>query len=474
VPARRRTAALPLAVLLSAAPAGCGGGIDADAPPRHVLLISIDTLRADHMGAYGYERPTTPFLDTLAARGVVFDSHMANSNCTLNSHASMLTGLLEPAHGVRDGGREGERFALPPAARTLAEELRAAGYRTAAFTSHPLWLNADFGFDQGFDTFVTSWRPAERTVAEFLALLDEERPERSFSFLHFFDVHSDEPAGEPVLPYLSTPELIDEFAGAVPEGFTGCSERIPDACASEYLKAVSNHVDVLAPGQLEFLVGLYDAGIRKLDGDLERLFGELERRGFLADALVVVTADHGEAFMEHRRMLHSVHFDEVTRVPLFVVPPARMGLAPRRVSVLTQSTDVAPTVLELCGRPPIGQTASLVPVLRGGEVSGPREALFHSNVLIGSDAGAPFKYVRTPAQPVFFDRASDPLELVNRIAEPGYASEHAERLERIGARLDGLLSRCAAVQRVLREGAGAGPELSEEQRRELQKLGYFE
>jgi len=94
-------------------------------------------------------------------------------------------------------------------------------------------------------------------------------------------------------------------------------------------------------------------------------------------------------------------------------------------------------------------------------------------VLIGSDAGARFKYVRTRRQPVFFDRSADPLELSDRIAEPGYASANAERLERISARLDALLSRCETLHRVLREGAAAGPGLSEEQRLELQKLGYF-
>jgi arylsulfatase A-like enzyme len=126
--------------------AACGDQAAAPPPnaPRHVILISIDTLRADHVGAYGYPRATTPFLDSLAQEGVLFEQQMSNSNNTLSSHASILSGLVPMAHGTRDGGTDETRFPLASAVDTLAERLSDAGYTSAAFTAHPAWLGRAF------------------------------------------------------------------------------------------------------------------------------------------------------------------------------------------------------------------------------------------------------------------------------------------------------------------------------------------
>ena len=176
------------------------GAVSAEGPPRNVLLISIDTLRADHCGFLGYDKPTTPFLDKLAEQGAVFEHHMVHSNNTLLSHTTILTGLPPQAHDTYDNGAEpSQRKALGPGYRTLAEAFQAAGYTTASFTEHPVWLGTDFGLDQGFDVHESDWVLAPETSKRFLAWYDEARPERMFCFLHFYDVHS-EPATGPAPP----------------------------------------------------------------------------------------------------------------------------------------------------------------------------------------------------------------------------------------------------------------------------------
>jgi arylsulfatase A-like enzyme len=136
------------------------------------LLISLDTLRADHTGFGGYSKPTTPFLDSLAERAVVFDNHFANSNCTLPSHATMLTGLHYPSHGVKPTGEGQAIRVIPQSVVTIAESFQEAGFATSAFTSHGAWLNKEHGFAQGFDHFVSRWCDADLTIKDYLAHID--------------------------------------------------------------------------------------------------------------------------------------------------------------------------------------------------------------------------------------------------------------------------------------------------------------
>jgi arylsulfatase len=441
-----------------------------------VLLISLDTLRADHCGFGGYGPDTTPFMDNLAERGVVFTQHFANSNCTLPSHASMLTGLWMPSHGVIPQSTGDEEITpIAPGVLTLAESFKRAGYETQAITSHPIWLNQAHGFDQGFDSFETSWRSAETTIDEYFARLDATPPEKSFTFLHFFDIHSDSGSEAPCLPYESSPELVAEFAGASPEGFTGCHPIRPDLCASKYLEALSWTRKPLPPGYLDFLMGLYDAGIRKLDGDLERLFKGLDQRGLLDETLIVITADHGEAFSEHLTLLHSGHHDEDARVPLLIVPPARWQIPPRRLNSATQSTDLAPTLLELCGLEPVGQTQSLARAVMLGEEPAPAPILFQGHILIDADESSAYKYIRISDEvpPVFFDRSADPGETHNLMVDEAFQRESAQRLERIGHQLDRIIGECEQIRAALGGGQDGAGELSEAERAQLLNLGYL-
>ena len=460
-------------------PSCSSGEREGDGPPRHVLLISLDTLRADHLGFGGYPRPTSPFLDELAARAVVFENHFANSNCTLPSHASMLTGLHYATHGVYPGKTADQKFhVLPEAIPTLAQRMREAGYRTSAIVNHEAWLNPTYGFDKGFDSFTTRWGHAPETIDEHLAAVDRARAEGrgdepTFSFLHFFDVHSDNWNGpSPCYPYQSSEELIAQFAGPRPEGFTGC---IPNggACASIYLKAVSRHRLPLPEEHLEYLIGLYDAGIAQLDAELERLFAGLEERGLLDETLVVLTADHGEEFFEHEQLLHDGLHDEVTRIPLLVLAPKSAGVAPRGVSAFTQSTQITPTILDLCGLEPMGQSPSLAAAVMAGVDPADERVFLHKSILVGRDEVSEFKLHLKEGSLSFYDRTADPLEEVDLLATPGYAKEHWERLSRLRAELVDGVQGFVELGEALREGAAAETELSPARRAELEALGYF-
>jgi arylsulfatase len=447
--------------------------------PHRVLLISLDTLRADHTGFGGYSKETTPFLDSLAERGVVFDNHFSNSNCTLPSHATMLTGLHFPSHGVRPVKNPATEsiHPLPESAITLAERFKEAGYATTGFTAHGDWLTRKFGFAQGFDHFVGRYCDAELTIKDYLDLIDDQPVESSFTFLHFFDIHSDSSQSGPCMPYRSNGKLIDEFAGAVPEGFTGCSlrEGRESNCASKYLQDLSLKIEPLPEDHRQYLIGLYDAGIRLLDNKLRILFEQLEERGQLENTLVVITADHGESFYEHETMLHDTHHDEVAQVPLIILLPEKEGVAPRRVSALTQSTDLAATILELSNLDPIGQVPSLARKIMLNEEIEDGLVMFQGHVIIGRDEQGEYKFIKTGNRkpPIFFDRSADPEEQHNLLEGKDFKVDHRDRMVTVYKRLNDLFKECTDIKKVLDLGSVATETLSAEEMESLRGLGYL-
>jgi arylsulfatase A-like enzyme len=473
LPSTRR-GQLPLLGALCAALAGCGAATGPrENAPRHVILISLDTLRASRCGMFGHPQPTTPFLDSLAGQGVLFESHMVNSNNTLSSHASILTGLVPLAHGTFDSGEEGGRRALAPTYRTLASEFRAAGFDTAAFTAHPIWLGREFGLGKGFDVLETDWVDAPANTLRFLRWYDREAPERMFVLLHYYDLHSDTEARGATLPYESDPELVERFAGPKPEGFTGCASDPPDWCTSRYLQAISMGLEPLPPEHLRYVSGLYDAGLRKLDADLSELFRQMRRRGLLENALVVITSDHGEAFLEHGHMLHDTFHEEIMHVPLIVLPPPAWRVQPRRVGELTRSIDLAPTLLELAGLRPIGQGQSLAPALLQGARIPHEEVFFGPAVLRSRDEVSEFKFNGIPGAEAFYDLGDDPGEQRDLCAAEPIPSEARERIERARARVEELREKAIALQLQIGGESGLAPDLDERTIQELRRLGYL-
>ncbi|MCM2270156.1 MAG: sulfatase [Thermoanaerobaculia bacterium] len=342
--ARRRRLAAGVAVA-SLALAGCAPRL---APTRGILVLSLDTLRADRLGAYGHTRDTSPFLDSLAARGVLFEEAIAQYPSTLVSHMSIFTGLYPREHAVFPP--RGQLAATIP---TIAELLQRAGYRTAGFTEGGQ-MRGKHGFERGFDHFddraQRRFDDVERTLARGLGFLRSLQPDdRYFLFLHTYAIHT---------PYEPPPPYDTLYWKAAPPDVFAPTGR-------NFLR-LNSHRLTIEPAAVEYFQALYDGSIRYVDDRLRQFFAELEALGLADDLTVVVTSDHGEEFLEHGRLAHTQAYRETLHVPLIVVHPGMESA--RRVTPLVESVDLAPTVLELAGLKANGMSGrSLHPWLAGGD-----------------------------------------------------------------------------------------------------------
>lgn len=435
-----------------------------------MFLISLDTVAAEYCSVYGYEKQTTPFLEELGAKGAVFERHVTISNNTLKSHASIMTGLLPAAHGVDDLGKKG-RFKLESAYPTLAEQFQAAGYATAAFTTHAIWLNKEFGFDQGFDHFESRMRGAPRNSHAFLEWFDEEDPDHAFVFLHYFDAHSDGsmPDSE---AYEASPDALAKFARERPDDY---EIRFKDKAGEQYfgseaLRLLSPAENVIPAEHLAYLRGTYDAGLFDLDNNLRALFQELEKRGILDDSLIVITSDHGEEFKQHDRLLHHQYFSEVMRVPLIITLPKGQRPAKARVEEVTRSIDLASSMLELAGLEPlpITQGQSFARTLLLGESLPYGDTMFEKAILRSRDEHGEYKigFIRGGFQ--FYDLDADPGEMHNL----GGSVDRA-RIKAARERIDSISKESRDIRRAIGAKRSKGPELTEDDLEELQSLGYL-
>lgn len=416
---------LPVLALLALLP-GCGR-----AARPNVLVITMDTTRADRLGAYGYAAARTPSIDRLAAEGVLCSDAVAAAPITMPSHSSIFTGLYPPAHGVRDNGT----YVLPADANTLAERLRARGYATHATVS-ALVLNRRYGLDQGFDEydddlwgedepkmFMIRDRPARKTADRAIAWIDGwlGRPEKKpfFMWVHFFDPH------QPMQP-----EPEDAVLAATP----------------------------------------YDAEIAGMDRAIGRIVDRLRDAKVLDDTIVVLTSDHGESLGEHGEKTHAVFiYDATVRVPLVVRYPKQ--LPARRYDGPVRHIDIVPTVLKLAGIDggDTTQGRDLVEAL-AGKVDPPALAQYSESLLSEVGFGmAPlygvreggFKWIRAP-RPELYDLKKDPVELENLHAADRRTSF------RLDARLGEILKNSEA--RALKVEANP---LDKETEETLMALGYL-
>ena len=302
-----------------------------------VLLVSIDTLRADHLGAYGYHRRTTPNLDTLAAEGVLFERAYTPSSWTLPAHATMLTGLYPAHHGVRFADvirflNSRSTDVLGAANVTLAEMLAAGGYSTAAFTSNR-WLSSAFGFEQGFDLLESNDRQAAGPLVDrAIAWLDSAGSAPFFLFLHLFDVHE----------YAAPDSYFRRFH---PDDYSG-------QVAGREWKTMGNLWQRLSADDLTYIEGKYDGALSYVDSELGRLLAELRRLGRFHETLIVVTSDHGEEFLDHGATGHGqTLYEELLRVPLLLKPPRGTGRHQPRIESPAALVDLVPTILDYAGLP---------------------------------------------------------------------------------------------------------------------------
>lgn len=330
-------------------------GTTAAAPARHLVVIAIDTLRADHLSCYGYERPTSPTLDALAARGVLFERAIATAPWTLPSFASMFTGRMPTRHGA---GLSGERRSLgedtphplSPTVPTLAEQLAGEGFRCAAFTSNPFLR---LGLQRGFEEFFCQTIEAERVGALARAWIEtRDDTARNFLFVHFNDPHEPTDPPEVFLRELGVSGTVQADPHRVALERWGDGESDLGHAAS--VEAVR--------GPLATKVALYDATILQVDRQIARLLASLASQGMLDNSLVVVLSDHGEEFLEHvaperaldedPRGLHGIGhghtlYDELLHVPLLLMGPDLPSgqRIPQQISLL----DLMPTLLSLLG-----------------------------------------------------------------------------------------------------------------------------
>jgi arylsulfatase A-like enzyme len=313
----------------------CRRTISSRTPPPHLLLISLDACRADHLSAYGYRHRTSPFLEELAARGMRFSRAFANAQGTASSHTSMLTSLYQESHGVQyELSPEDQSIRpIPPEAPMVQELLRAHGYVTLALTGGGQ-LNRICGFYRGFTDY--------RECADGI-------PVETRHLLDMIGVHG--MAGRPLFVFYHTYEVHSPYTP--PESYRGLFGPAEGRIAADNDTLAANADTAgrdLKPEDLDFLRAQYDAEIHYADAVLGDFFLGLDEIGFLKNAVVILTADHGEEFGEHGGLLHrGLLYDESIQVPLFLAGP---GVPEGRVDGrMVSLIDIAPTFLARAGVP---------------------------------------------------------------------------------------------------------------------------
>lgn len=460
-------ASIRIAVILGLAPvAGCSSepaGPAATPSTPNLLLVTVDTLRADHLGCYGYFRDTSPTIDGLAQESVFFERAYCPMATTLPSHASLLTGLSPLEHGILANQEHGgDGFRSRPGVRSVAEFLKEEGYATGAFVSAAP-IKKSSGISEGFETFVEPEGAAcraEDTTRAALAWIESHADRRMFAWVHYYDPHwPRKPPGPYLERYRDEPGL-DAFLEA---------RRIPDSVDEAPCKL---------PTDTRRATNAYDGAVRYVDDQVKLLLDALRERQLLDRTVIVLTADHGEGLNQHEWPAHGRNWEEQLHVPLLIrFPGDRSGLPPRFEPVVSL-IDVLPTVL---GRVDLPGTREFVAQASGVDVLSPD---FQERPILsqrtgrdcGEDAGPMFawttrrwKYLHQPeVGDRLFDRTEDPYEL----------TDLSGRRTEVGAALKADL--LAAVEREAARGEALrdGREIEEEPldpriREELESLGYI-
>jgi arylsulfatase A-like enzyme/Tfp pilus assembly protein PilF len=377
---------------LRARPVRATTGVEVGRLPRgvardhlNVVVITLDTTRADRIGIYGAHDVETPTIDRLGNEGVLFEQAVSVAPLTLPAHSSIFTGKFPPEHGVRDNGG----FFLGPEQTTLAEVLKARGYRTGAFVAAYV-LAAKWGINQGFDTYFDDFdlsqtralslsaiqRPANEVLDKALPWIEQSGNSPFFAWIHLYDAHS---------PY-----------------------RPPEPFASRYKAHPYN-------GEIAFV-----------DSQIARLVAALQTRNLYDRTIIVVMGDHGESLGEHGEGSHGFFvYNSVTRVPFVIRAPFTLT-GHRRVADPVRSVDVMPTVLDLLGAPPAAGVsgASLVPLMTGAKtelaLDAYSEAMYPLHHYGWSDLHAlrsgRYKVIDAP-RPELYDIDRDPGETTNLFAD---------------------------------------------------------
>jgi len=453
----RNPTGIVIAALMALLSLSCGRQPLSPRPdPVNVIIVMVDTLRADHMSTYGYERKTTPFISKFASRAVVFEHARSQASCTFPSVNSLLTSR-NPAIFNRQGKGQ---LGIPDEYPSIAEILKEQGYSTIAVSASPIVcatpsdMNPIGGFGRGFDVFVEDpqWGSGARVNRSVFRQLDAVQ-EPFFLYAHYMDVHG---------PYRPPARYEKRFAGEY-EGFEFIKRGSP-VPIGKMLYNNGPHFEI-TDRDIQHLVDLYDDEIRYFDGVFRRLFKNLKERDLLDRTIIVLTADHGEEFLEHGHIKHCRGvWDTVTRIPLiFRFPSVEGGL---RIDGAVQNLDIVPTLLDYLGIQTEGlelEGKSLLPLVESQEPS--REYAFADQREHRSADDGQFHLVLDgeDGTMTLFNLRSDPLEQYDL-----YSPDHPE-VPRLSEALNQWLTDTGQLARFDEDIAAA--RIKEE---ELRALGYLE
>ncbi len=407
-----------------------------------VLLIVVDTLRRDHLGAYGYERDTSPNLDELAARSTLYRSAYSHAPWTTPAIAALMTSRHPEALGIRDRqSRLAEEFV------SLPEVLQEAGWTTGAIVSHS-FCSSRWGFAQGFDSFDESnikgpFATTSQDVSELaIDWIDAHHERPFFLFLHYFDPHA---------AYVQREGFeFREKGESRYEGRLG-SVVIPERFAMDPSR--------LRPADLREMERLYDSEIALTDRWIGAVLDHLEEVGVLEQTLVIITADHGEEFLDHGALDHAkTLYDELVRVPLIVHYPGRTATVSERIVGLV---DVLPTVLDAAGlAAPAG--------IRGHSLlDGPTREI----VYLETERLRRLRGVVKDGHKLIVDRDGGAVELYDLVADPSEHENLAAQRPELVAELRALLG--ALVDAPPTRKPADEVKLTDEERERLRALGYM-
>jgi arylsulfatase A-like enzyme len=396
---------------------------DYKCPGSNVILISIDTLRADHLRIYGYKKDTSPNIDKFAYTGIVFENFFSQSNNTLLSHISLMTSLYPYAHGVMDRDRK-----LPDFKKTIAEVLKKNGYATAAFTGG-FRVSKKYGFDHGFDIYKEEYNSKSKDSGQGVRLenlekdlfswLDKHSNKKFFLFIHSYDTH---------MPYIAHDYLSEfekSYSGRLnilnnhsvfvnSQEFKIYSNLTKGSLnnINDFLEQIINkNLVELTNADVEHILALYDNEVRFMDNYFEKL----KELNLMGKTLVILTSDHGDELYERGKVGHGhTLYDEITKVPLLIYIP-NYKTSSVRSKKLAQSIDIAPTILDILNIKPENdfQGISLLPLSNIGN-----SFVASQNKILSS--------LRTKEMKIIYNSENGNLELFDLINDPHELNNIAE------------------------------------------------
>jgi arylsulfatase A-like enzyme len=446
-----------VAIVLVLASSGCN--LQPPDPPikRDIYLLLVDTLRADHLSLYGYERSTSPNLDRFAESATIFENVVSTASWTLPAVGSVMTGLYPSVHGITKKTNAVQMNSLRPAVVTLAESLSNAGYRTAAIVTNPYLIGINFGFTRGFEEYLPASMknaPHVNELAREVIARDDPRP--LFLYLHYMDPHG---------PYDRHSEANEFDLGPLPA-------KLDRPLTKRELRGIPEHLRLAGKEDLGSYVRAYDRAIRSWDESFGELMAWLAARTSNSEPLLAVIADHGEEFTDHGSWDHGkTLYQEQLAIPWILRLPGRSSarVGDRVVSLI----DVAPTLLTAVGVP-IPDTMTGIDVL-SHEFDLDRSIYSETDTVIGGDADSHSiirvvrrgsrKYIQKPSRIECYDLADDRFERSRDCVDVAWRDRAAADMKRWTLRNHDL---------AIDLGSANAVELDRAQQDLLREIGYLE